>query len=180
MREQREAHQTTHGNAEQSSDSQKLTIRLGKTCAQLQHNEENVIDDEGPFSAISVRGDTEDGGSNAPEHEHEGDAPGDVGVAPVERLGKVFDGQRDSEEVKCVPGPSKECNEEEHPLLEVEHHQELDRVGCFSHRRLEGAESRRRILAWTHAMLCGIDVIARGRRGIARQFLVVIHVEQYC
>ena len=51
--------------------------------------------------------------ANGSEHEHQGDAPGDIGGAPVEGLGQIGHGQTDGEEIKGIPRPTKEPNEEE-------------------------------------------------------------------
>jgi hypothetical protein len=37
---------------------------------QLEDDEQKVVDDEGPFAAISVGGDSEDDGTDGAQHEH--------------------------------------------------------------------------------------------------------------
>ena len=84
-----------------------------------------------PFPPITISGDTEDSTAHRPEHQHKSNAPGDVGFAFAKRLGKVLDNERDGEEVKGIPGPGKKGHKEEQPLLGIQQHQKLERVGCF-------------------------------------------------
>ena len=71
---------------------------------QLKNDEKHVVDNEGPFPAVAIGRDTEQAGADRTEHEHEGDAPGDVRVVLAESLCKLANGQRDGEEIKRVPG----------------------------------------------------------------------------
>lgn len=50
--------QSTHGNAEEGTAGQKLAVGVAEAGAQLQDDEEDVIDDEGPFSTIAIRRNT--------------------------------------------------------------------------------------------------------------------------
>ncbi len=70
-----------------------------------------------PFPSISIGGNTEDGRAHRSKHEHQGDTPSDICVRLSERLREVGNSQGHSEEIKGVPRPGKEGDEEEHPLL---------------------------------------------------------------
>lgn len=74
---------------------------------QFEDNEENVIDDEGPFPTVAVGCDTEEDGADRSEHQYERNSPGDVSVGLVERLRQFVDGQRYGEEVESIPGLSQ-------------------------------------------------------------------------
>lgn len=50
----RVAIQTTHGDAEEGAHPQKLIEGLREAGRQLEHDKENVIDDEGPFTSPSI------------------------------------------------------------------------------------------------------------------------------
>lgn len=71
---------------------------------QFEDYEEEVVHDEGPFSAEAIGCDTEEDGPNRSEHEHQCDSPGDVGLGLVESLGEFGDGEGDGEEIEGVPG----------------------------------------------------------------------------
>ena len=49
---------------------------------------------------------TEYRAANGSEHQHQGNAPGDLGIGFSKLLGQILDRERDGEEVKCIPGPS--------------------------------------------------------------------------
>lgn len=70
---------------------------------QLKHDEEKVVDDKGPLASVPITSDTEQDGANRSEHEHEGDAPGDVRLSLAKLLGQVRNGQRNGEEVERIP-----------------------------------------------------------------------------
>lgn len=53
--------QTTHGNTEQSTNGKELFVILTETSSQFENDEQNVVDDEGPLSAVTICGNTEDG-----------------------------------------------------------------------------------------------------------------------
>ena len=121
--------QPTHGNTKQGPHCQEVVVSRTETRSQFQHNEQDVVDDERPLSPITIGRQTEDDTAHAPQHEHKGDAPCDVSLGFAKRLGEVRDGQGDGEEVKGIPCPGKKGNEEEEPLLEVQHAEESYRVG---------------------------------------------------
>ena len=66
------------------------------------------------------RGFTKYRATNGSEHQHQGNAPGNLGIRFSKLLGQLLDRERDGEEVKGIPRPSQETDKEEHPLLEVE------------------------------------------------------------
>jgi hypothetical protein len=82
--------------------------------------------------------------------EKDGHTPCDVLVGLAECFGEVFDGQRDGEEIKGIPGPSAEGYEEEHPLLEVEEAEEANWVLDLGHGRFEGGEPRGEVVWGRH------------------------------
>lgn len=84
----------------------KVTKRSGGCAYQFKNNEEQVIDDERPFAAISITSNSKRNRTNGSEHENKGNAPGDVGCRFVKVLGEVTDGQGNCEEVEGVPGLS--------------------------------------------------------------------------
>ena len=44
--------------------------------------------------------------TNGSEHQHQGNAPGDLGIGFSELLGQLLDRERDRKEVKRIPRPS--------------------------------------------------------------------------
>lgn len=70
--------QTAHCNAEQGAARQKLLVRRTKTGSQFEGNEQDVVQDERPFSTPSIGRDTECNGTDGSKHQHEGNSPGDV------------------------------------------------------------------------------------------------------
>ena len=102
------------------------------------------------IAPIAVSCDTKDCRSDRSKHQHQRDSPGNVGVALVERFGEIGHGQRDGEEVERVPAPGKEGDEEEEPLLCVEHAQQANGIGCLCHGRPEGGEPSCSITACAH------------------------------
>jgi hypothetical protein len=60
--------QATHCNPKESSNGQELAVGLCESSTQLQHDEEDVVNNEGPFSAISICCDTKYGRPYTPEH----------------------------------------------------------------------------------------------------------------
>jgi len=111
------------------------------------------------------------------KHQHQSDSPCDLRILLAELLGQLLHGQRDGEEVECVPRPGQEANQEEHPLLEVEHRQELEGIGSLVHGRLEGGDASRNVCARGHLRclwrLVGGRVIAR----VTHLVLVVRHCD---
>ena len=186
--------ESAHGDAEQGPHGQELLVVLREACAELEDDEEDVVDDEGPFPAVAVGGDAEDGRADGAQHQHEGYAPCDVGVRLVEGLGQVADDERDGKEVEGVPCPGYErdlrarCQyglaprldvlggwgyREEEPLLLVQHRQELEGIGRLRHGRLERGEARRGIAADRHVL-----VVVGNRRRIAGVIVLVLtHLE---
>lgn len=81
-----------------------MLVGVAEARAELEDDEEDVVDDEGPTTAIAISSDTEEDRAYGTEHEHQSDAPGDIDVGLVEGLGQLADGQGDGEEVKSVPG----------------------------------------------------------------------------
>lgn len=100
--------QTAHGDTEEGTAGQELLIGLAESAAQLDDDEEELVDDEGPFPAIAIRGNTEDDGANGSEHQHEGDTPGDVGDGFVKCFSQLSGGQGDGEEIEGIPSPAEE------------------------------------------------------------------------
>ena len=130
-------------------------VRDRATCKQY--------DKGSPFPSVAIGGNTKDGRPDRPEHQHQGDAPCDVGSGFAELVGQLGDGQGDGEEVKSVPGPGNEGDEEEEPLLSVELGEEFEWVGRLVHRRLQGRQSRGEVAADGHVLLGGIDFLEIGR-----------------
>lgn len=52
--------QTAHGNAEEGAAGQELPVGLAESRAELEHDEQEVVDDEGPAAAIAICCDTEE------------------------------------------------------------------------------------------------------------------------
>ena len=81
--------ETSHGNSIDSPDCQKLLIGLTKASSKLENDEEDQVDNVGPFATVPISGDTECNGTDRSEHEHKSDTPGDVGGRFVECCGKI-------------------------------------------------------------------------------------------
>ena len=86
-------------------------------------------------------------------------------------MSELFDGQGDGEEVESVPTPAEKGDEEEHPLLQIEKGEQLDRIGRFAHRWLEGWNASGDVGADGH-LLRRLMVIARRR--VADLLLIVV------
>lgn len=76
--------QSTHGNSKQGATSQELFICLAETSAELEDHEEELVDDEWPFAAPSIGGDSEGDRADRSQHQHQGDSPCDVGHGFIE------------------------------------------------------------------------------------------------
>jgi hypothetical protein len=94
--------QSTHGNSKKRSHAQELVVGVAEPGAHLQDDEEDIIDDERPFAAISISSNSESDGTDGSQHQHESDAPRDVLLADVKGLGEAFDSQRDREKVESA------------------------------------------------------------------------------
>lgn len=129
---------SSHGNTEKGTASKELWVCLGETSTELKDDEENVVGDERPLASISVSSDTEDDGTNRTKHKNQGDTPSNVGIGLVESGGERSDGERNGEEVKGIPCPGEESDEEESPLTSVEHAKKGDWVWSLVHWWLEG------------------------------------------
>lgn len=79
---------------------------------QLKDDEEEVVHDEGPFSAVAICCDTEEDGPDGSEHEDQCNSPSDVGLGLVKSLGEFGDGERDGEEIEGVPGLSRSVSKD--------------------------------------------------------------------
>lgn len=125
---QRETKYTAHCYSKKSTDSQKLLKRFHKTSANLQHNQKTQVDNVGPFTAVSVTPETENQRTHGTQHEHQSDAPGDVGDGFIEGFGDFVGVQRNSEKVKGIPGPACETHEEVVPVVPSHLLQWVERV----------------------------------------------------
>ena len=98
---------------------------------------------------------TEEHTAHRSEHEHQSNAPGDVGARLAELRRQGRDGERDGEEVEGVPTPGEEGDEEEHPLLEIEHCYELEWIGRLVHWRLECGQPGCTVFGHAHVLCLG-------------------------
>lgn len=101
---------TAHGDSEQSATGEELLIGLAETRAELEHDEKNVVHNKRPLATPAVGGNAKGDGADGSEHEHEGDAPGDICYLLAELLRQLRRGQRDREEVEGIPAPREECD----------------------------------------------------------------------
>jgi hypothetical protein len=76
---------------------------LVRVTYQFERNEEQVVNNKGPFATVSISSNTKGDGSNRSEHEHKRDAPGNVRLGLSKVLSQVGDGQRNGEEIKGIP-----------------------------------------------------------------------------
>ena len=81
---------------------------------------------------------TEDNTANRSEHQYQGDPPCNLRIGLVEFLRELRYSQRDGEEVERIPRPGEECDEEKHPLLNVEHPNQREWIRSVGHWRLKG------------------------------------------
>lgn len=102
--------QTAHCNAKEGAAGQELLVCLTEARCQLQDNEQDIIDYEGPLSAIAIRCDTERDRTHGPQHQNQSDAPGDVGVFLVKGVCQTGHRDGNGEEVKGIPAPSPKSN----------------------------------------------------------------------
>ena len=79
--------EATHSDTEQGSYCEELAVGLRESGAELQDDEEDVIDDKGPFATIAIRSNTKNCRADRPKHENQGDTPCDLSVRLVELLG---------------------------------------------------------------------------------------------
>lgn len=75
---------TSHGDTVNGADTKELLESLRETRAELKDNEKDEIEDVGPFSAVTIRPDSEDDSTDGAEHENQGDTPGNVCLGVVE------------------------------------------------------------------------------------------------
>lgn len=90
-------------------------------------------------------------GMSLPQHQR--NTPRYLRRLLVKFFGELLDGERDGEEIKGVPRPGQEGDEEEQPLLEVEQADELDRIRRLGHGWLEGGDSSSQISGDGHVFL---------------------------
>ncbi len=76
---------------------------LNELTHQFNDNEEQIIDNEGPLATVAIGSNTEADRTHGSQHQHERDAPGDIGDVFTKRLGQVRRRQRHSEEVEGIP-----------------------------------------------------------------------------
>lgn len=98
------------------------------------------------------------------QHEHKCDAPRDVRLGFAELFRQLLDGHRHGEEVKRVPGPCNERDEELHPLKAIEQTKHLERVLGFLHGWFERSDTGLKVFSDVHLLLRG-----RRRAGDARR-----------
>lgn len=85
--------------------------------------------------------------------QHQRNTPRNLRRLLVKFFSELVDGERDGEEIKSVPRPGQEGDEEEQPLLEVQQADELDRVRRLGHGWLEGGDSSSQISGGAHVFL---------------------------
>lgn len=109
------------------------------------------------------------------EHQDQGNAPGDLTRLLPKLLGQLRHGQGDSEEIKGIPGPGNEGDEEEQPLLRVQQRQELKWVRGFRHGGFEGRQAGCKVAADGHVLVrhCVVAVVVNGGRMVAWRVAVV-------
>lgn len=107
---------------------------------------------------------------------YQSDTPSNVGIGLSKGLCKRSYGQRDGKEIKSIPGPGDKGNEEEHPLLSVEHSQQGDWVGSLVHRRLESGEASGSIAGDAHVFWVGRLVVSRLNGRELRLLGIVLNV----
>ena len=100
-----EAPDTSHADAEETSDGEELLEGLDEAGAEGEDGDEEEIADQGPLAAISIRDETEDDSAHGPEQEGEGDGGGDVMGRAAELVLEVYDGERHAEKVDRVASP---------------------------------------------------------------------------
>lgn len=115
---------------------------------------------------------TEDNSAHRPEHQHQRDPPRDIRRLDVKLLVQLRHRQGNSEEIKGIPRPGEESDQEEQPLLQIEQRQEFERVGRFGHGRFERGDPSREVPAHGH-VLVGHHVVLGVGRVIARGSAVV-------
>ena len=118
-----------------------------------------------PFALGANAERTEDDCPNRTQHQHKRDTPGYIGVLvfllwSAEFMSELLDGQGHSEEVESVPAPAEKCDEEEHPLLQIEKSEQLERIGRFAHWWLQSWNASGNVGADGH-LLRRLMVIAR-------------------
>jgi hypothetical protein len=92
----------------------------------------------------------------------------------VKGLRQLTDGKRHGEEIESVPAPGKECDEEKHPLLQVQKSKKLEGIRRRIHCGFESGYAGRNIPAYTHMLLM---MHFRGRRVLNIVFLYLGHGE---
>ena len=91
--------------------------------------------------------------------QHQSNAPRDLRRLLIKLFRELFDGEGDGEEIKGIPGPGKEGDEEEQPLLKVQQTNELDRIRRLDHGWLEGGDSGCQIGGHAHVFLmCHLEL----------------------
>lgn len=115
--------------------------------------------------------------SHRSKHEYQCDSPGDIGGVLAELLCERFYGQGDREEIKSVPAPREERDEEEHPLLEIQLGQQFEGIRRLAHRRLQRGQPGRQVSSHTHVLIVvkvSVGGVLFPRLGAMMPFVVVV------
>jgi hypothetical protein len=83
--------ETAHGDTEERTAGKELFVGLAETGAELEDDEEKVVDNERPLSTVTVGSNTECDGADGSEHENESYSPCDVGCRFTELFGQIGD-----------------------------------------------------------------------------------------
>ena len=94
--------QASHGDTKQGPDGEKFFVGLAETCSELQHDKQDVVGYEWPFTAVPVGCYSKEDRTDGAEHQYQCDAPCDICFRSIERFGQTGDRQRDGEEILVV------------------------------------------------------------------------------
>lgn len=138
---------TSHCDSVKGANGDELIQRLAETRPKFQSDEEEQVNDHGPFSTVPICENAEDQGADRAEHQGHGDTlkevsilllgspfgsyPGHGLVSGVEFGGNFRDTERDGEEIECIPGPAEEANDEHKPLVQGQFAQDGKRTPEF-------------------------------------------------
>lgn len=124
---------TAHKQPKQTPHSQKLRKRPTINRRNLQHPQNNHVDNHRPLPTEPVPREAKRRSPHTPQQQRQRDCRGDIRLGPVIVLGQFDCLDGEGVEIKGVGGPGAEAHDEEDPVAQGELPQQadgvLDRVG---------------------------------------------------
>lgn len=107
---------TTHEKPEETSHGQKLLESLAVDSRDLQHPQDDHVENHGIFAPESISGQTEGGGTDGAQKEGKCDSSGNVGIGLIVVFCQLDGLDGESMEIEGIGCPSPKPTQEEEPL----------------------------------------------------------------